>query len=193
VRMSSLSNTTSVKQNVSGWLKKKSSKKIVGFAKLWQKFFFILDREDQSLKYWKSSDTTRPPVGDIHLSFVKTVSMVDKGKADAEKRFVLNFRGSHVRAFDLKADSIADLNMWILSIRSVQTSVEDKREVASDGKFWKPKLPKKQSNGLQSEVRTDISHVTCCCMTLLTDRVSRRPARQSRWRTQPILPRRRRK
>eukprot|EP00954_Amorphochlora_amoebiformis_P021972 1349950-Amorphochlora_amoeboformis.AAC.1 len=41
--------------------------------------------------------------------------------------------------------------MWILSIRSVQTSVEDKREVASDGKFWKPKLPKKQSNGLQSE------------------------------------------
>ena len=65
-------------QVLSGWLEKKSPKKIMGNE--WQKRYCVVDETSHSLVYYKSDNTTEKPQGSIDLLMVVDINVYDKGK-----------------------------------------------------------------------------------------------------------------
>eukprot|EP00468_Gymnochlora_sp_CCMP2014_P003059 CAMPEP_0167758466 /NCGR_PEP_ID=MMETSP0110_2-20121227/10483_1 /TAXON_ID=629695 /ORGANISM="Gymnochlora sp., Strain CCMP2014" /LENGTH=332 /DNA_ID=CAMNT_0007644743 /DNA_START=134 /DNA_END=1132 /DNA_ORIENTATION=- len=123
-----------MEENLSGYLKMKSNKKVMGYSQ-WGKYFFVLQKGTKSIQYWKKSyDTGKEPVGRIPLSVIKSVVSKTNCKA-ADKRLEIQVRGSD-RPIQLKADSVADLKTWLLSIRAALQTTSAVHATSAD---WKPK------------------------------------------------------
>eukprot|EP00954_Amorphochlora_amoebiformis_P023878 1362600-Amorphochlora_amoeboformis.AAC.1 len=83
------------KFHLTGSLKLKSSSRVLGVARMWRSWFFVIDMEDHMLKYFKNQTQAskgHKPQETISLSYIDRISSSMEGKKDQTRRLRIHFK-----------------------------------------------------------------------------------------------------
>jgi hypothetical protein len=110
-------------KDMEGFLRKKSPKGLSGVA-VWQKRYFVLDRKERRLMYYKNNKN-EALLGSIDMDEVASVGAVvsSTAKHREKHRFTVHMKSTaKKKAFHLWADSGFLTKSWVDAIRQLYTT-----------------------------------------------------------------------
>ncbi|GAB5357436.1 hypothetical protein AAMO2058_000374500 [Amorphochlora amoebiformis] len=137
-------------RNCTGTLARKCPKKVLG-KRFWQRRYFVLSSQHKVLSYYVTSREGLKPIGEIPLQAVESVLKVDNDKKHSSRRFSIKLSGGWV--FELRADSRAEKERWILAIKEGIEDIKFRDVIDSfkDRKYWKPDVYKNIKAMIQTQ------------------------------------------
>mmetsp|Transcript_16876 Transcript_16876/g.30237 ORF Transcript_16876/g.30237 Transcript_16876/m.30237 type:complete len:478 (+) Transcript_16876:121-1554(+) len=135
---------------VTGFLRKKCIRKVFG-KHIWQKRFFVLDLDNESISYYAGSREGLSPIGVLPMQGVIDVQPENDEKKHGHQRFRIDLEGAW--KFELRASSRAEKERWVITIKETIQKLRFRHVIArfKQVKYWKPAVFKKASEAIEEE------------------------------------------